>query len=604
MIPGLVDHLWQSTLFVGAAWLLSLALRRNQAQVRYWVWFTASAKFLIPFSVLVGLGALVPRHAAAPPIQVQWVSIVEQIGQPSIALPPVPVSVPRANHDYITTAAVVLWACGFAAIAICWLGRWKRVHALRRSAALVNTFEFPAPILSAPGLVEPGIVGIFRPVLLLPEGIEDRLDRTQLDAILAHELCHVRRRDNLTATIHMIVQAIFWFHPLVWWLGARLVDERERACDEEVLRIFGQPKAYAEGILNVCKMYVESRLVCVSGVTGANLKRRIEAIMKNRMMVRLNFTKKAALAAAGIAALALPITVGVLDAPLIRAQSAAIAKPKFEVASIRPCEPASPGPGKRGFSVSPGRLHVTCVSLNQMTQMAYGVDFRYPMEGGGPAWVRSDDYSIEAKADGNPSAQAMQGPMLQALLEDRFKLKIRRETKEVSAYALTVAKNGFKLQPLKEGSCTPYDPLKPPTDLTPAAIRAAIASTCANSGSMGLHRNGPAGLVVADFHGITLDDFSKALDRAMDRSVVNKTGIMGMFDVHFDFAPDEATPAFMPGGRMLGFMGPPNPSTQADPVGGPSIFTAMQEHLGLKLESAKGSAEFFAIESAERPSEN
>jgi uncharacterized protein (TIGR03435 family) len=90
----------------------------------------------------------------------------------------------------------------------------------------------------------------------------------------------------------------------------------------------------------------------------------------------------------------------------------------------------------------------------------------------------------------------------------------------------------------------------------------------------------------------------------MDRWIVNKTGIVGMFDIRFEFAPDEATPAFMPGGRLLGFAGPPTPPVQGDPVGGPSIFTAIQEQLGLRLESAKGSAEFFAIESVERPSEN
>ncbi len=130
-----------------------------------------------------------------------------------------------------------------------------------------------------------------------------------------------------------------------------------------------------------------------------------------------------------------------------------------------------------------------------------------------------------------------------------------------------------------------------------------MARTCANAGTMGLRR-ARTGLVTADFHGITLDDFTKALDRAMDRSIINKTGIVGMFDIHLEFAPDEATPAFMPGGRILGYAGPPTPPAQDDPTGGPSIFTAMQEQLGLKLESAKGPAEFFIIDHVERPSEN
>ena len=72
-------------------------------------------------------------------------------------------------------------------------------------------------------------VCIRKPVLLLPEGITDRLTPAQLEAVLAHQLCHVRRRDNLTGAIHMVVEAAFWFHPLVWWIGSRLVDEAEQA---------------------------------------------------------------------------------------------------------------------------------------------------------------------------------------------------------------------------------------------------------------------------------------------------------------------------------------------------------------------------------------
>src|SRR5207247_4024707 len=133
-------------------------------------------------------------------------------------------------------------------------------------------------VRSSPGLLEPGVVGLFSPILLLPEGIAERLTPPQLEAVLGHELCHIRRRDNLTSAIHMIVEAVFWFHPMVWWIGARLVEERERACDEAVLSLGSEPHDYAEGILNVCKSYLESPLSCVSGVTGSDLKERIQGI--------------------------------------------------------------------------------------------------------------------------------------------------------------------------------------------------------------------------------------------------------------------------------------------------------------------------------------
>jgi bla regulator protein BlaR1 len=597
MIPGLVDHLWQSTLFVGAAWLLTLTLRKNQAQVRYWVWFTASVKFLIPFSLLVGLGTLAPRRAAAPPIQAQWVAIVEQISEAPIAIPSGPAATKRANYNFAAMAAVILWACGFASIAICWLVRWRRVHALRRLANRVDTLEFAVPVMSAPGLVEPGIVGVFRPVLLLPEGIWERLDRAQMDAILAHELCHVRRRDNLTATIHMAVQAIFWFHPPVWWLGARLVDERERACDEEVLQIFGQPKAYAEGILNVCKLYVESRLACVSGVTGSNLKKRIEAIMKNRMVLRLNSAKKAALAVAGIATLAVPIVVGMMNAPYIQAQSAPARTPRFEVASIKPCEP---GQGPSGYRVAPGRFRVVCLSVAAVIGTAYvtnadavsGTVFARDAIIGGPAWISSAQYDIEAKAEGNPTGPIMGGPMLRALLEDRFKLKLHRETKEIPVYELTVAKSGFKLKPLKEGSCTPFTPLTPaPPGLTQEEARAAAAQRC--NGQRGFSGNG------VEYHAATLDQMAATLTHliGVDRPVINRTGIAGIFDYHLVFTPDETTP-------RGAFEGDSPAQPRPDGAAGPSIFTAIQEQLGLKLEPAKGAGEFLVIDSVVRPSEN
>src|SRR5207244_2245760 len=150
-----------------------------------------------------------------------------------------------------------------------------RIRAAVCSSAPV---DIPATVevRSSPGLLEPGVVGLFRPILLLPAGIVERLTPRQLEAVLAHEMCHVRRRDNSTSAIHMIVEAVFWFHPLVWWIGARLVEERERACDESVLSLGSEPHEYAEAILNVCKIYLESPLRCVSGVTGADLKKRIQ----------------------------------------------------------------------------------------------------------------------------------------------------------------------------------------------------------------------------------------------------------------------------------------------------------------------------------------
>ena len=179
----------------------------------------------------------------------------------------------------------------------------------------------PVKVLYGPARFEPGIFGVFRPVLLLPEGITQRLSPAQLQAVLAHELCHVRRRDNLAMAIHMVVEALFWFHPLVWFIKARLIEEQERACDEEVLRLGGDPQVYAESILRICEFYLTSPLICVSGIAGSNLKKRIEDIMRNRVALKLSLSRALLLAVAAIVALAGPIMMGIVNVRAAGARS-------------------------------------------------------------------------------------------------------------------------------------------------------------------------------------------------------------------------------------------------------------------------------------------
>ena len=128
--------------------------------------------------------------------------------------------------------------------------------------------------------------------------------------MLEHELAHWRRRDNLTAAVHMLVEAVFWFHPLVWWIGARLVEERERACDEAVVRAGHDGRTYAEGILNVCERYVASALKCAAGISGADLKQRVVEIARNRVMSELPMQKKILLGTFALATLLVPIIFG------------------------------------------------------------------------------------------------------------------------------------------------------------------------------------------------------------------------------------------------------------------------------------------------------
>src|SRR5260370_31720263 len=164
-------------------------------------------------------------------------------------------------------------------------------------------------------------MGSARTTLIGPDCISKRLDEAHLEAILAHEVWHVRRRDNLSAALHMLVEAAFWFYPLVWWLGARLVEERERACDEEVVAFGGDRHVYAESILKVCEFCLGSPLPCVSGVTGADLKKRMVHIMNDRILHNLGLARKLLLPPAAALALALPVSFRLFNSPPSRAQA-------------------------------------------------------------------------------------------------------------------------------------------------------------------------------------------------------------------------------------------------------------------------------------------
>jgi uncharacterized protein (TIGR03435 family) len=318
-------------------------------------------------------------------------------------------------------------------------------------------------------------------------------------------------------------------------------------------------------------------------VTGADLKRRIEAIMNNRRAIQLNFLKKAALAAAGIAMLAAPVIIGALNVPVIRAQDVVDRRHlAFDVASVKPDDRG----GRTLIQALPGRLVMTNFPLRRLILLAYGVQ-DYQLSGD-PNWAVSEHYDIEAKANGATSVQEMEGPMLQALLESRFRLVLHRETRQLPIYELTVARGGAKLTPSKEGSCVPYRTDSPPPPASPD----------------GPHTNYCGFRIGADGQNRTLDgagvsmallatNLSRTYNSNLGRNVMDGTGLSGLFDVHLNWTIDD----------LIG-TGPTASDGLAGGLTGVSLLTALQEQLGLKLESVKGPVEVLVIDRVERPSEN
>jgi beta-lactamase regulating signal transducer with metallopeptidase domain len=344
MIAAVFDHLCQSTIFAALAGALTLFFRRSGAHVRYGLWFAASVKFLVPFSLLFALGKALAPQVGTFHISLQLVSFIEEFGSPlshaGVSLDASPALAGGLGFAAaLPDIAAGLWAIGCLTVLILWLSRWVRVQRLTREA---KTLPIAAliPVKSAPTHIEPGVIGVFNPVLLLPEGLAAHLSQEEFRAVLAHELCHVRRRDNLTAAVHMLVEALFWFFPLVWWLGARLILEREHACDESALAAGNDPATYAESILKVCKFCLHSPLPCMAGISGADLKQRVEAIMNAHRILRLGRFQKGLLALCASAALTAPLALGFLSSRTALAAGANPSDASVQTIAARQAEQA------------------------------------------------------------------------------------------------------------------------------------------------------------------------------------------------------------------------------------------------------------------------
>jgi uncharacterized protein (TIGR03435 family) len=324
------------------------------------------------------------------------------------------------------------------------------------------------------------------------------------------------------------------------------------------------------------------------------------------------------------------------------AQTVRPERPEFESASVRECDPDDlppPPDGARGggvnsFQLIPGRLRALCVTLATLIRTAYGygpieLDFIFRGGGprgmtfgsvyglgvedgrrvrGGPDWVRSDRYTIEAvaPADVRADAQTLRDAMLQRLLERRFQLKAHIESEDTPAFALTVAKSGPKIKPVgldacdqlpgKPGALTidgfPGSVLTRPRSF--AEVRAGQKPSCGIWGG----RNGPNATFVGG--GVTLSGLANVLGARLGGvRVFDRTGFTSdeRFNFVLEFAVDENAPG-LPGGDL-----PPR-ADSADVPRAATVFTVLEEELGLKLEPDRTSREFIVIDHVERPSPN
>jgi uncharacterized protein (TIGR03435 family) len=277
------------------------------------------------------------------------------------------------------------------------------------------------------------------------------------------------------------------------------------------------------------------------------------------------------------------MVVGILSEPPMRAQPATPRR-AFEVASIKRNTSGTAGESmhiQRG-----GRFDVQNMPVRYIIWNAYRLsDYQIS---GGPGWINSERYDIFAKSDGDSSPDELL-LMLRILLEDRFGLKVHRETQQGPVYMMTVARSGLRMQHA-EGTCVPRDPNHPPAPTPPGQKPPNYCGSMRRSSRTLAGRGIPMGVVVDV---TTLGTLSGQLSSILDRKVIDQTGLTGIFNFDLEWTP---MPAAAPPGDSAA-----SASTDA---AGPSIFAALQEQLGLRLEAGKGPVEILVIDHVERPSEN
>ena len=422
MIAALIDHLWQSTLFCVAAGSITLLLRGNSAALRHWIWLIASAKFLVPFSLLFFIGSLIGLPAARI-AETRPLIFGDALQSVSVLVSP---SALRATDSgagaVLLTTLAAAWFVVAALLAIRWLLAWRAANSIVRAARPAPGAPADARITDAD--IEPAVARVFDPVVLLPAALLGRLSRSQLEAVLAHEHEHISRHDNLKANVHRLVETLFWFHPAVWWIGRQLLEERERACDEAVLERGHDGAEYAGGILEVCR-HCRAGLPTSAAATGGSLTKRVRYILGSARPESPGPLKVLTLLLATLAVAVTPLVAGAVSDGA-RRQVLLASHSRLLVSADISVVPSSQGEAPYSVIADEQGVLIRNSSLRDLIALAYGVQ-RWQVNGG--PWLDSSRYDVRALAHlpvNDPEElqpYALRG-LVAKLLASRFDLEI------------------------------------------------------------------------------------------------------------------------------------------------------------------------------------
>ena len=579
------------TLVLGIGAVVQIALaKRLSAATRHLVWTLTIAGGLLVPPLAISLPDWTPVEYTEP------AGVMRLLGSGSLEAPVVDMlastSVTRSGSQWPWILAT-LYLAGVALLSArvvaqhVWTQRLLRTATPIEEPSWLQLFETctarigirrTVRLLRTDAHTMPLAAGLRQSSILLPAAA-DTWPEDRRRVVLLHELAHVHRHDCLTQTFAAVACALYWAHPGVWWIAKRLRAERELACDDRVLAAGENGREYAGHLLELAHTLGHSAApaLAVTMARPRELEGRMLAVLDAARNRTTPAPRNRLAAVAVLIGLTVPVAAAtitprlhVLDTGEIRgatrgrfAQDAAPAAGRrlaFDVASIKRTPPDT-GPGG-DFAVQPGgTLHVRNVAVVGLIANAYGLPV-YTIVGG-PDWMRpanGDRYNIEAKADGERSRAEMM-LMLQTLLAERFQLRAHRDTRELPAYVLAIARGGARLTPSKDGTCVP------------------------NCGNNNLSSRGPNTMWTATR--IDMAQVAGALANFFRRPVVDRTGLTGFYDIQLELPPLQ--PATLDAGAS---------------DTGVSVFTVLQEHLGLRVEEGRGPVEVLVVDRIERPTEN
>jgi uncharacterized protein (TIGR03435 family) len=623
------------TITLGLTLLGMRAVRQSRAATRHFVLATA-----------FGIAALLPVAAVLAPIvrvEVPAVSAVVQdylrdslpiaaLGDDSGFLALDASGSIRGQRVTLPQVLLTVWAAGVVLflmpvlVGLFQLSRLRRtglpwtigqglIDGLARDAGLRRRIT----VLCHERIPAPATGGLRNPAIFFPVDAARWSDDDMLRAAV-HEVEHVRRWDSGVSAMARIVVAVYWFHPLAWVAWRRLNLEAERACDDAVLRRSECTEYVDQLIALAARLAANPSHPLLAMANRSDLVHRVSALLDGRQ-ARGRLGRVAAavislaaivlmviiapLRAAAVTHISIPRELGQrLEAPSavqytqprplrpaggqavqssggnelaadrftakglpLSAQGPRVERPVFEVASVRP----NSSDDQPTMSVPPrGSVVLTNVPLQNLIVNAYGVPaFRVV---GGPDWIRRERFDIAAKPR-DDAAEGQARLMLQGLLEERFSLRVHREMREQQVYALVLATADGQLGVGLRRSSADCPSV---TNGNPIRLADSPGSPCG-----GLFGVGPGGGSIVS-NGQPLSRLISALGMAVGRTVIDRTGLEGAFDLQLKWTSDVDT----------------NVVTRD---GAPSIFTALQEQLGLKLEPGRAPVEVLVIDSVERP---